>query len=137
MENKEKKDKKKADKKVFSNGDIIICIEPKSKKLTQDAMDFLSTYKYFKIIDVNENFNIDISYFTQDGKQFYFNPNRFELRDKTKSIDWAVDKDGVYVKITEEEWKKREADKKIEMQRKDIDKRERERKDRDGDEDDD
>lgn len=76
--------KKEKEKKIFQVGDMVICTNIKSNKLTQYAIDFLSTYKYFKIIDVNDNKSIDLGYFTPDGKSFYFNPNRFELRDKPK-----------------------------------------------------
>ena len=79
-----KKEKKKMDKKIFNVGDIVVCIEIRSKKLSQDAIDFLSTYKYFKILDVNKNYNIDLGYVTSEGSKFYFSPNRFELKDKPK-----------------------------------------------------
>lgn len=76
--------KQKKEKKLFNVGDIVICVNPKSAKLNQDAIEFLLTYKYFKILDVNENKNIDIGYINNEGKNFYFSPNRFELRDKPK-----------------------------------------------------
>lgn len=77
--------KKPKEKKIFKEGDIVVRIaSPDSSKLTPDCQEFLKTYKFFKIIHVNENHNIDIGYVTPDGKQFYFSPNKFELRDKPK-----------------------------------------------------
>lgn len=78
--------KQKKEKKLFNVGDIIICTNPKSSKLGPEAIEFLLTYKYFKILDVNENKNIHIGYVNNEGKAFYFSPNRFELRDKPKEV---------------------------------------------------
>jgi len=120
-----KKEKKKGDKKVFNIGDVVVCTEIKSKKLPQEAIEFLSTFKYFKVIDVNDNYNIDIGYVTAEGTKFYFNPNRFELKDKPKKKldpykgdEWddnefrvVADERGEYKKITELEWQRMQLNK--------------------------
>jgi hypothetical protein len=42
----------------------------------------MMTYKYFKVIDVNDKLNIDLGHRLADnGNPYYFSPNRFELKD--------------------------------------------------------
>jgi len=81
---------KKKEKKKFNVGDIVVRTTNDKGKLTEDCMEFLRTYKWFKILHVNENFNIDIGYVTPEGKTFMFFPNKFELRDKP--IEPKIDK---------------------------------------------
>ena len=73
--------KKKKEKKIFQVGDIVVRTKMDKGKMTDDCMEFLRTYKWFKILHVNENHNIDIGYLTPAGKTFMFSPNNFELRD--------------------------------------------------------
>jgi hypothetical protein len=76
--------KEKKEKKVFSVGDVVVCINDKAGKLPPDAVEYLRTFKKFTILDINGALNIDIGYKTSDGKTFYYSPNRFELKDKPK-----------------------------------------------------
>lgn len=74
------KKKKNKEKKIFNVGDIVICIDNKPGKLPQDCVDFLITYKKFKVLDVNDKFNIDIGHKSAESNNpYYFSPNRFEL----------------------------------------------------------
>jgi hypothetical protein len=88
---KANKKSKPKEKKVFKVGDTIICVESEKGKLPQDAYDYILTYKYFVVKDVNDKLNIDIGHITADTHNpFYFGPNRFELKDgkaPTKIID--------------------------------------------------
>lgn len=75
--NKEKKTKK--EKKKFEIGDILILTnKDKTGKLPEEAKEFLLTYKKFKVIHINEKFNIDIGCILNNGNSYYFNPNRFD-----------------------------------------------------------
>jgi hypothetical protein len=76
-----KKGKKRnpKEKKMFKIGDSIKCIDDKPGKLTPDCIDFLMTYKKFKVLDVNDKWNIHIGHISVTGKPYYFSPNRFEL----------------------------------------------------------
>jgi hypothetical protein len=75
--NKEKKSKK--EKKKFEIGDILILTnKDKTGKLPEEAREFLLTYKKFKVIHINEKFNIDIGCILNNGNSYYFNPNRFD-----------------------------------------------------------
>ena len=74
------KKKKPKDKKIFKVGDIIVCIDPKPGKLPADCVDFLMTYKKFKVLDVNEKYNIDLGHkLVENDNPYFFSPNRFEL----------------------------------------------------------
>jgi len=81
--------KKKApkEKKVFQVGDIVVRMQSADMgKLRPDVADFLRTYRYFKILEINDKKNIDIGYIGPEGR-FWFSPNKFELRDKPKVDD--------------------------------------------------
>lgn len=74
---KEKKTKK--EKKKFEIGDnLILTNKDKTGKLPEEAKEFLLTYKKFKVIHINEKFNIDIGCILNNGNSYYFNPNRFD-----------------------------------------------------------
>lgn len=76
------KKKKNKEKKIFNIGDIVICIDSKPGKLPPDCVDFLITYKKFKVLDVNDKFNIDLGHRSAESNNpYYFSPNRFELKD--------------------------------------------------------
>jgi hypothetical protein len=80
-------DKKQKTKKFFKKGDIIKCISNDKGKLPEDCHQFLLTYKKFKVIDVNENLNIDIGHRLQEnGHPYYFTPDRFELINGTAPL---------------------------------------------------
>lgn len=81
---KRSKKEKPREKKIFNIGDTIVCIETKQGKLPQDAYEYLLTYKYFTVLDVNDKLNIDIGHITVDTHNpFFFGPNRFELKEGT------------------------------------------------------
>lgn len=72
------------EKKVFKKGDVVKCIDADLGKLPVDCHEFIMTYKKFKVLDVNDNFNIDLGYRLQEnGNPYYFNPKRFELLNGT------------------------------------------------------
>lgn len=79
-------EKPKKDKKIFKIGDVIIRTKMDQGKLTDDCMEFLRTYKYFKVQEINSNLNIDIGYRTPEGEKYWFSPNNFELKDKPKEV---------------------------------------------------
>jgi NACalpha-BTF3-like transcription factor len=79
-------EKPKKDKKIFKIGDVIIRTKMEQGKLTDDCMEFLRTYKYFKVQEINANLNIDIGYRTPEGEKYWFSPNNFELKDKPKEV---------------------------------------------------
>ena len=87
-EEREKKPKEKPPRKVFNVGDIIILIKKEQKKLPNDAYEFLLTYSKFEVKAVNENGNLYLG-FDRNGEEFWFAPNRFELKplDKPKPIE--------------------------------------------------
>jgi len=66
------------EKTKFKVGDLVVRVD--GGNVSQDCKDFLSTYKWFKILDVNAKGNIDIGYRTPAGKKFMFSPKRFELK---------------------------------------------------------
>lgn len=79
-----KKRKKPKEKKLFKVGDIIKCIDNNPGKMPKDCVQFLLTYKKFKVLDVNEKLNIDIGHrLEENGNPYYFSPNRFELLNGT------------------------------------------------------
>jgi len=83
--------KKKKEKIKFKIGDKLRCIEFKVGKLDPECVEYLKTYKYYKVLDVKEDFNIDIGYITPNGKRFYFSPNRFEkinINDPYNEENW-------------------------------------------------
>lgn len=77
------KKKKSKDKKIFKVGDIVKCIDNHAgKNMPPDVIDFLLTYKKFKVRDVNDKLNIDIGHkLAENGNPYYYSPNRFELID--------------------------------------------------------
>lgn len=77
------KKKKSKDKKIFKVGDIVKCIDNHAgKNMPPDVIDFLLTYKKFKVRDVNDKLNIDIGHkLAENGNPYYYSPNRFELLD--------------------------------------------------------
>jgi len=79
LELKKGKKKKPKEKKMFKVGDIIIRVDDSPGKLTPDCLDFLATYKKFKVLDVNDKLQIHIGHISPSGNPFYFSPNRFEL----------------------------------------------------------
>ncbi len=122
------KKKKPKDKKIFKVGDKIVCIDPKpSKTMPPDCIDFLVTYKYFKVIDVNDKLNIDIGHrLAENGNPYYFSPNRFELKDgiapiqkaepeapTAKKVSGDLDPGGLIKKMAEERARKEALKKKI------------------------
>jgi hypothetical protein len=83
-----KNNKKIKAKKLFKVGDIIKCIDINPGKLPNDCYEFLSTYKKFKVLDVNDKLNINVGHrLEESGNFYYFNPNRFELLSGTTSIE--------------------------------------------------
>jgi hypothetical protein len=82
------KKKKPKDKKIFKPGDVVVVqITDEKGKLPPEAYEFLLTYKYFTVRDVNDKLNVDIGYITPDTHNpFFFTPNRFELKDGTAPI---------------------------------------------------
>lgn len=98
------KKKKLIYRKIFKPGDIVILTIKNKGKLKYDSYEFLMTYKKFKVIEVNDNFNVHIGYFLDDGNIYYFSPNRFELIYGKAPLKMKND-DGVYVDTTEEEIK--------------------------------
>lgn len=80
-----KPDEEKKDKKVFNVGDKVICIKLDGK-IPPDAVEFLKTYKLFTILQVTDKLSVDVGHKTEEGKPYYFSPNRFELKDKPKEI---------------------------------------------------
>jgi len=87
------KDKKPKEKKVFSVGDVVICLNNKEGKLPPDALDFLLTFKKFKVLQVNDKLNIDVGHKTAEGNPFFFAPNRFELANGKAPIQKGLDID--------------------------------------------
>jgi hypothetical protein len=85
-------EKPKKEKKIFNIGDVIIRTKMEQGKLTDDCMEFLRTYKYFKVQEINSNLNIDIGYRTPEGEKYWFSPNNFELKDKPKEQDRPINK---------------------------------------------
>jgi len=87
--------KKPKDKKMFRPGETIICIDSKpSKTLPEHALEFLLTYKYFTVKDVSDKLNIFIGHVSPDtGQNYYFSPNRFELREGTAPLQKAEEDD--------------------------------------------
>lgn len=77
------KKKKPKDRKIFQPGDIIVVKNLEDKgKLPPDAYEYLLTYKYFKVIEVNEKLSIHIGHITPETHNpFFFSPNRFELKE--------------------------------------------------------
>ena len=60
-------------------GDIVVCIDNKTGKLTPDCIEFLLTYKKFKVLVVNDKLNIHVGHMLENGNPYFFSPNRFEL----------------------------------------------------------
>lgn len=85
------KKKKSKDKKIFKVGDIVKCIDNHAgKNMPPDSIDFLLTYKKFKVKDVNDKLNIDIGHrLAENGNPYYFSPNRFELIDGVAPVKKA------------------------------------------------
>jgi hypothetical protein len=81
-------EEKKTEDTQFKEGDIIILFDnKKSTKIPDDAWDFLTTYKEFKVIKVSETGKLDlgchISKNTPEGgieKIYLFSPKRFALK---------------------------------------------------------
>lgn len=71
--------KKPKDKRMFNVGDIVVCIDNKAGKLTPDCLEFLLTYKKFKVLEVNDKMNIHVGHRLENGNPYFFSPNRFEL----------------------------------------------------------
>lgn len=96
------KKKKPNDKKIFNVGDKIVCIDPSpSKTMPPDCIDFLVTYKYFKVLNVNIKLNIDIGHkLAENGNPYYFSPNRFELKDGIAPIQKAGPEEAPAKKIS-------------------------------------
>jgi hypothetical protein len=47
--------------------------------MSPDCVDFLLTYKKFRVREVTDKLNIDIGHKLENGNPYYFSPNRFEL----------------------------------------------------------
>ena len=62
----------------FKIGDKVKCIDFEQKKLSDDCMEFLSSKKFFTVIDVRPNNKIDIGYVKGNGKVMYFTGKRFK-----------------------------------------------------------
>jgi hypothetical protein len=85
---KGKPGKEEKSHKEFYPGDILVLVDNKpSRKVPQDAWDFLMTYKEFKVRKINDKGQLDlgclISKNTPEGgveKRYMFSPNRFELK---------------------------------------------------------
>ncbi len=95
------KKKKPKDKKIFNVGDIVTCIDNKPGKLAADCVDFLITYKKFKVLRVNDKLNIDLGHISSDTHEpFLFSPNRFELLNGTAPVKKAEEEKKVEEKPT-------------------------------------
>lgn len=89
-------------RKIFKPGDIVILSNKNKGKLPDEAFDFLLTYKKFKVTEVNDNYNIHVGYFLENGNIYYFSPNRFELMSGKAPLK-IKNSEGLYDDITEEE----------------------------------
>lgn len=89
--------------KEFFTGDVLVLVDDKpSRKVPQDAWDFLMTFKEYTVRKVNEKGKIDIgcriSKNTPEGgveKIYMFSPNRFDLKGGARPEGWVKPEPGI------------------------------------------
>jgi len=76
---------KNEDDEKFKIGDVVVAKIIDDKKLPNEAVEFLKTYKEYVVYEVKENGKLNLGCkicHNEDGKEkdFLFSPKRFELK---------------------------------------------------------